>query len=416
MEKAHVSQVPVEAGLSQKVWPGSGRDGQIQPNYPPDYVTPPRPREYTEGMTRISQKGVSIPEWMPTHISRLTHLGWNFIKPDPAFPDASNIASYDENTPTLVQEWKNSGTPVELSIVVVSSHRDLMRTPSGALAYLASSYRFAKQARADGIHINTIRILDPVEINIHVTCRNTREAALQRANAEAFYNLAVTYKQVYHPELDEVKVTLDTGKHITKETLEELSARMQRLKTTNPGLVEELTQELGPRALKHRKNGHDTSNIDVEIISYILAHPEAWGHSDEEILFEKNGFQRINFVPASELDYCVKMRRAQSIWQRSQNNIATVVSNKFQTAPYHSKNGEPSLGALMENNDLRAGVAQKLQIENADPVTRDQILYSLAVLAEDTSGSNISLSDLLRETRSNLVRAKSNETIIYSAS
>lgn len=337
-----------------------------------------------------------LPEWVGQYVTELDQLDWHLLPLSANNPLSEHVAYYDAQAPKQLAWWQQTQTPVELSIVTVMPNKDVLKLPVGALAYAATALTAIDNLRTDGVNVDTLRIMSPCNINTYCSGGNLTR---QLQNAGAYRYLIEGYKNAYYPQLNDVDVTLDTGKTIDDSTITALQEKIDALHHNQPDLLETLVSKLSSRAQRHKKGDID-SPIDEDLltIAYLLSHPEAWGYGADEILFAKNGEHRINFMPASELSYLLYMTLIKSAWTRTDNKIVTVISNEHITPPYHGRKGEPSLGALLEN--AKNGKAKKLFPDKTEPQSPETV-YALKKVIHDThmiSGKEAALTDLLRET------------------
>lgn len=304
---------------------------------------------------------------------------------------------YDIDTPNQLRTWQQTQMPVELSIVAVMPNKDIVRLPVGALSYAATALDAISNLKAKSINVGTLRIISPCHINEYCAGGNLQK---QLQNAAIYQKLVLGYKDAYYPELAGVAVTLDTGKEIDNKVVASIQEKINQLQQQQPDVLAMLVSKLSGRAERHKKGNVDRP-IDEKFltIAYLLAHPEAWGYSDDDILFAKNGEQRINFMPASELSYLSDITKVNRIWSEANNHIVTAISKKQITPPYHGRKGEASLGTLLEFGK-EAGIYEKL-ISDAVCVQGEieslETVYALRKIHHDTRGKENVLINLLRE-------------------
>lgn len=297
--------------------------------------------------------------WTNQYYEELTRMGWRFLtEPSDEKINSPLIASHDAQTPVFFQDWKAGQAPVEISIVIVAPNTHISDLPARALAYVGTSLVLASSLREkSGIKIDTLRIISPCHSNVYA---NGGDIDIQLANAQLMRSLVVAYKDAYYPELGEVGITLDTGNPITKGVEVNLLPKVQSIQNTHP----DIASTLAGVAERYNRDGAD-DHLLIEAqrpLVYLLSHPPAWGYSQEELLFARNGDRRINFMPASELRYLRLMKVVEGIgWLPAQDKeIGTVISAKQTHAPYHRiliakrfGGDEPSIEDLIEPGVLQ---------------------------------------------------------------
>lgn len=272
--------------------------------------------------------------WTNQYYEALTRMGWRFLTdPSDGKINSSLIASHDAQTPDLFQSWRQRQTPVEISIVIVAPNTHVGDLPARTLAYVGTSLALASSLREKGgIKIDTLRIMSPCHSNVYA---NGGDIEIQKANARLMRSFVVAYKDAYYPELDEVGITLDTGNPITQVVEADLLPKVQSIQNTHP----DVASTLAGVAERYNRDGAD-DHLLIEAqrpLVYLLSHPPAWGYSQEELLFARNGDRRINFMPASELRYLQLIKAVEGIgWLPAQDKeIGTVISAKQTHPPYY---------------------------------------------------------------------------------
>lgn len=340
--------------------------------------------------------------WASEHMDTLRSMGWNFTPA--AKPDYNPmvVAHIDGKTPELIERWKASREPVEMSIVAVMPNSGMSDLPARSLAYAATALSLTDTMQRRGVNVDTLRIVSPCKINAFC---NSGDKDQQVESAKRFKDLVSAYKTTYLPQLDAVNVTLDTGIAISDDTVIELTRRAQQIKDAHP----DVAMNLASVAQRYVHNENVDNGMDPSLVplTYLLAHPEAWGYSDEEVLFGRNGQRRINFMPASELRYLSAMKKAEGVWIPTLDKaISTMISAKQRTAPYYPNKGviqEPTLGDLRDER-LNAHI-DKLRphtgrTEIAEVITnlnqlKTHIDQSAIQRKRDKQGTGISLEELV---------------------
>lgn len=298
--------------------------------------------------------------WTNQYYEALTRMGWRFLTDSSEGKiNSSLIASHDAQTLDFLQGWKEGQAPVEISIVIVAPNTHVGDLPARALAYVGTSLALVSSLREKGgINIDTLRIMSPCYSNVYA---NGGDIDNQLANAQRMRDFIEAYKDAYYPDLEPIRVTLDTGTPITQEAEEKLLSRVRNIEINHPTIA----YSLAGVAQRYNQNGN-TDHLMDELqrpLVYLLTHPPAWGYSQEELLFARNGDRRINFMPASELRYLRLMKAVEGIgWLPAQDKeIGTVISAKQTHAPYHSiliperfGGDEPSIEDLIKPGTLRA--------------------------------------------------------------
>lgn len=270
--------------------------------------------------------------WIEQRYAALNKAGWTFVtsRKDGLIPSAQ-VGAHDVKTSQLVTQWTTQGTPVEMSIVLISTD-GVLGLPMRALAYASSALNFAVTLREKfQVNVDTLRVLSPCHSNVYA---NGGDIQTQLDNAVKTRQLVEAYKEAYLPELQKVTVTLDTGHPITPDTETNLKPHVEQIQQNYPDIVNELSGV----ALRYNQDGFvgDGSYLPRAIV-YLLTHPPAWGYAEEEILFARNGKNRVNYMPASELRYLELMRRLEGqVWTPAlDKQIATVISARQKRAPYY---------------------------------------------------------------------------------
>ena len=270
--------------------------------------------------------------WIQRYYDKLGNLGWQFSNNIPGRINSAFVAANDTESPKLLDAWRMGGNSVEISIVIVPPNGDLSDLPTRALAYSASALNFALNLRKSGVTVDTLRIMSPCYANIYANGGNLDP---QITNAKKMQELIMAYQENYLPELNGAHITLDIGNPITQDVEQHLLPRVNYVQAEHPDIAEDLLKV----SQRYSANGTSDHLLDESQrpLAYLLAHPPAWGYSEETILFDRNGDRRINFMPASELRYLEYMKRIEGkAWIPSQDKqIATVISAKQTHAPYH---------------------------------------------------------------------------------
>ena len=310
----------------------------------------------TQTADRIDQNGKTPQQWEAQYREQLRNRGWSFITAQEGGIRSSLVAAHDENTIPLVKEWAETKEPVEVSIVVVPPNSEVHDLPARTLGYVSSALMLSTYIRErNGVNVDSLRIVSPSHINVY---SNGGDLKQQLTNAQQFSRLIRSYKEGYYPNLDSVSITLDTGHPVSPAVEAELIPKVTRIQSTHP----EVARLLYTVSRHYSLNGKVPRGMDESQrpIAYLLAHPEAWGYSEEETLFAQNGYRRINFVPASELRYLHLMTEVQGVWKKATDKqIATVVSAKQTRAPYYSMQAvaeglnEPTIGDLSAPGGLQ---------------------------------------------------------------
>lgn len=297
--------------------------------------------------------------WANQYYEALTRMGWRFLTdPSDGKINSPLIAAHDTQTIDFLQGWKAGQAPVEISIVIVAPNTHVGDLPARALAYVGTSLALASSLREKGgIKIDTLRIMSPCHSNVYA---NGGDIDIQIVNAQLMRLLVAAYKDAYYPELDEVGITLDTGNPITQAVEANLLPKVQSIQNTHPDIASTLA---GVAERYNRDGANDHLLIEEQRpLVYLLTHPPAWGYSQEELLFARNGDRRINFIPASELRYLVLMKRVEdTAWLPAYDKqIATIISVKQTHAPYyrmlipeHLGVAEPSIEDLIKPGALQ---------------------------------------------------------------
>lgn len=290
--------------------------------------------------------------WTQQYYDRLGNLGWRFATDKyHGRINSTLVAANDTETPKLLDNWRVSGNPVEISIVIVPPNGTLEDLPARSLSYGASALNFAAGLKKSSVNVDRLRIMSPCHANVYA---NGGNLDFQVDNARKMQKLVQRYKESYLPELDDISVTLDTGNPITQNTEQYLLPRVSYLHKEHPNIADDLSRV----SRRYSVNGNADHLIDEDQrpLAYLLTHPPAWGYSEEEVFFDRNGERRINFMPASELRYLEYMKRIEGkAWIPSRDKqIATVISAKQIHAPYHIMlktavpwGNEPTIGDLV---------------------------------------------------------------------
>lgn len=272
--------------------------------------------------------------WIDEYLKDLSNSGWRYITtPQEGKISPSLVAAQDEGTELLLNHWRATQEPVEVNIVLVMPNTDIGDLPARALGYIGTTLSLASSLRERGsINISTLRILSPCYWNVYADGGDINR---QISHGGRVRNLVQVYKEQYYPELDQVEVTIDTGKPITPEIEATLLPRVLSIQRDYPTIAGELLKV----AAHHDQNGVTGHLLEGSIrpLAYLLAHPPAWGYSMETELFDININRRINFVPASELRYLSYMAMTRDIvWTPNPDvQIATLISGKQTRAPYY---------------------------------------------------------------------------------
>lgn len=302
--------------------------------------------------------------WANQYYEALARMGWRFLTDSSEGKiNSSLIASHDARTLDFLQCWKAGQAPVEISIVIVAPNTHVGDLPARALAYVGTSLALASSLREKGgIKIDTLRIMSPCHSNVYA---NGGDIDIQIANAQLMRSLVAAYKDAYYPELDKIGITLDTGNPITQGVEANLLPKVQSIQNTHPDIASTLARV----AERYSRDG-DNDHLLIEAqrpLVYLLSHPPAWGYSQEELLFARNGDRRINFMPASELRYLRLMKTVEGIgWLPAQDKeIGTVISAKQTHAPYHRiliaerfGGDEPSIEDLIKPGALQICISR----------------------------------------------------------
>lgn len=279
-------------------------------------------------------QGKSPHYWIDGYLRDLAEKGWRYItSPREGKINPSLLAAQDEGTVSLLNKWRETQKPVEISMVLVMPNTGIEDLPTRALGYIGTTLSLTRSLRErDHINISSLRILSPCYWNIYANGGNIDRQIVNSTRAK---ELAQTYKEQYYPELDQVGITVDTGKPITPEVEAALLPRVLLIQRGYPSIVEELQRV----AIRHDGNGtvDHSPEESMRPLAYLLAHPPAWGFSLEPELFDVNGNRRINFVPASELRYLAYMAATcNDAWTPDPDaQISTLISGKQTRAPYY---------------------------------------------------------------------------------
>lgn len=327
--------------------------------------------------------------WTQQYYDRLGDLGWKFSNRGPGKINSIFVAANDAKTPELLNSWRVSGDPVEISIVIVPPNGQLADLPIRALAYAASALNFASNLREGNVVVGGLRVMSPSHANIYANGGNL-DAQLE--NARKMQKLVQSYKENYLPELEDVTITLDTGKPITLDVEVDLEPSVTYLQKNHSDIASNLHKV----SLRYEKNGNQENLLDdrQRPLVYLLSHPPAWGYSEEVVLFDRNGDRRINYMPASELRYLEYMKRIEGkAWIPSRDKqIATVISSRQTYAPYNAilKTGhwgnEPSIGDLVqEASALQSSLGRLIRHSPAtEKIYVDEVVANLDQLKHDT--------------------------------
>lgn len=279
--------------------------------------------------------------------------GWRFVRSTPESADLNQVAYHDEQTPYLLSGWRANGKPVEVSIVIPPPNSSVLKMPVRTLGYAASALALSRQAVNEwGLKVSDLRVISPCYLREY--CNGGNVYAMLE-NAKKLRSLIEGYKEAYYPDLKTVGITLDMGKTITEESITALKPKINRIQLEQP----ELTADLAQVASKYSRKSVSGRAIDIAQLPlvYLLAHPEAWGYSRDQLLYEENCQRRINYMPGSELKYLLYMSRVESIWTQAQNHeVATLLAAEYLAPPYISgKQREPKI------EDLRTNTPQSLK-------------------------------------------------------
>ena len=218
--------------------------------------------------------------WAQDYMSRLGTMGWNFQE----VKGSKLVAAQDKQAEKLIEEWRQTKAPVEISIVAVMPNGTLGKLPARALGYAGSALSYAESLQKMGVNVGALRIVSPCKLGEFV---NGGDSLTQEYNAEKFHELVTAYRDGYQPGLRHMAVTLDTGKPILDETvITQLAKKAEQIAQKHPVLAAEMVRV----SAKYNKNGimsHAISNNLLPLV-YLLAHPEAWGYAEEELLFAQN--------------------------------------------------------------------------------------------------------------------------------
>jgi len=310
-----------------------------------------------KGQYYMDQKPASFKDeggkpWSQQYYDRLGNLGWRFATDNRSGRIGSTfVAANDTEAPKLLDSWRIKGNPVEISIVIVPPNGNLTDLPARALSYAASALNFAAGLKKSSVNVDRLRIMSPCHANVYANGGNLDS---QVDNAKKMRKIIQSYKENYLPELDDITVTLDTGNPITQNVEQYLLPRVSYVQHQYPDIADDISKV----SWRYNVNGNADHLLDEyqRPLAYLLTHPPAWGYSEEEVLFDRNGDRRINFMPASELRYLKYMKRIEGkAWIPSRDKqIATVISAKQTHAPYHPLlkigpwGNEPSIGDLAQ--------------------------------------------------------------------
>lgn len=307
--------------------------------------------QYFMDQRLASPKSEGSRSWKQRYYDQLGNLGWRFST-DIRYGKINSVfvAANDTQTPKLLDDWRVRGNPVEISIVIVAPSGNLTDLPARALSYAASALNFASSLRKSNVAVDRLRIISLCHANVYANGGNLDS---QLDNAIKIQKLIQSYKENYLPELDSIGVTLDTGNPITQNVEQYLLPRVNYIQSEHPDIAEDLFKV----SQRYNVNGnadHHLIDENQRPLAYLLAHPPAWGYSEEIVLVDRNGERRINYMPASELRYLEYMKSTEGkAWIPSQDQqIATVISAKQTHAPYHPilKTGpwgnEPTIGDI----------------------------------------------------------------------
>lgn len=318
------------------------------------------------------------PKWSTNYINKLrSNYQWKLVRPG-SQEDGSNItAYYDAITPELLSKWRATREAIEVSIVAVTSDTQIHDLPARLLGYASSALNLSGLAIADwGVNIGALRIMSPCYINQYC---DGGDLERKLDNAQKLQQLVSDYKERYYPHLDGLEVTLDVGNPIDQEVAERLKPKLEQIQVEHPALVAELN------SVANRYTDEDTTTRTIEQsllpLVYLLAHPEAWGYGDDEIVYSRNGVRRINYMPHSELRYLDYMSRIGNLWTYAEGHeITTMLARKYITAPYYL-NGktEPTLRELAEEKPEALLEDYKKRYKNTEAQE------SLQQLARDTA-------------------------------
>ena len=314
--------------------------------------------------------------WIDRRYTQLAKVGWEFVHGSQARLSA-HIGGYDAQTLPLMTEWSQTDKPVEMSIVLVPPSGDILRLPIRALAYASSALNLIATLRDKHqvkVNINTLRVLAPAHASAYA---GGGDLETQLNNAESVRRLVTGYRDAYLPNLGKLTVTVDTGKPITSETEAYLGPRIDDVMSRHPDIASDLLKT----ASRYHSNGlgENPDELLRRSITYLLTHPPAWGYSQEEFLFERNGNRRINYLPGSELQYLWMITRikAQTWTPSTDKQIATVVSARQIRAPYLPIIGEgawgtePTLQDLITKREVSEGLYLFPTIQQlADPLRK----------------------------------------------
>lgn len=327
--------------------------------------------------------------WEGEYYKRLAEVGWKFYV-DPN-PKGKLVSARDEKTDELLEGWKKSEQPVEISIVIVVPNDDFEDLPLKSLGYVSTALNYASYVRKTGVNVNSLRLMSPCHANIYANGGNLER---QLGNAEIMKKLAEAYKNAFFPDLEEVSVFLDTGKPITIETEKLLKRKVDQIKEGH----EEIASGLEAVSQKYFLEGQVTEihllEPEEKPIAYLLAHPEAWSYSRGQLLFGKNGSRVINFMPCSELRYLAYMKDLEGeVWEEDpEKQIATVISGKQTRAPYYPFTApgpwaeEPRMRELLNPGGIQIALSKLKQFSGRPEIA--EIITNLNQIKTDQEQAN----------------------------
>ncbi|MBI2018413.1 hypothetical protein HYS96_01775 [Candidatus Daviesbacteria bacterium] len=338
------------------------------------------------------ERGHANQPWTNQYYEALTRMGWRFLTdPSDGKINSPLIASHDIRTPDFLHGWREGQQSVEMSIVIVMPNTRPTDLPARVVGYVSTALSLSRRLReVNQVNLAALRIMSPCHSNVYA---NGGDIDNQMANAQQIRGFIEAYKDAYYPELSGVRVTLDAGNPITCETEEHLLPIVQHIQITHPTIASSLAEV----AERYNRNGTTDHLLDVpqRPLIYLLTHPPAWGYSQEELLFARNGERRINFMPASELRYLLLMKEVEGIgWEPARDKeIGTVISAKHLHAPYQRIPIAERFGGEPTIEDLRTPSALQVYVSNLRPYTgRTEIAEIVANLNQikfDTETANL---------------------------
>lgn len=243
------------------------------------------------------------------------------------------------DTELILEKWRREQKSVGINMVVVSPNEGEL--PLKVLSYLLGGLQTAKALRNVGIHISTVRIINPCYLN-HVC--NDGDLDYQLAYGKNFIEQLKSWIGKHLPGMSDLEVVLDQGAVVQKDKHSgEIDMTLNLIKK------KKLYEILLPRMTTHG------SGTEQDLALYVLGHPQAWQYTQGGMFISRGSEQgTINCMPQSEMLFLLAMSEMGVDIDPQASGIVTLISQRAVSAPYYQIIvNEPLLDWGVTANDMQ---------------------------------------------------------------